>query len=199
MQRDLLDEPERLWSAERARVAEEGWGARLLAQRGSDGRWAKGLYNPKYTSTTYTLLELRRFGLPRAHRAAVESTDLLLQRQVWMLGPRSAYWEACAAGFGLCLASYFAADETRREALLSALLAAQMPDGGWNCQRPRGATRRTVRSTPPSTYSKACAITSRPVAFADARPKPPKSAAASSFAHINSTARTAPVGSSTAS
>ena len=37
--RDLTHEPDGVVAAERARVATEGWGARLLALQGDDGRW----------------------------------------------------------------------------------------------------------------------------------------------------------------
>jgi hypothetical protein len=36
---DLTDEPAEVVAAERARVAREGWGARLLALQTPDGRW----------------------------------------------------------------------------------------------------------------------------------------------------------------
>jgi hypothetical protein len=147
VRRDLLREPKSSWRAEQARVAKEGWGARLLSERGRDGRWGAGLYTPKWTSTTYTLLELRRLGLAGDHPAAVESTNLLLEQRVWLLGPSGSYWEACVAGFGLCLASWFAADRAARGALLDQVLAAQMPDGGWNCRRPGGATHSSFHTT----------------------------------------------------
>lgn len=147
VKRDLLRERKSSWQAEQARVAREGWGARLLAERGSDGQWARGLYTPKWTSTTYTLLELRRLGLPGDHPAAVASASLLLERSVWRRGPRSDYWEACVAGFALSLGSWFAADSDAREALLAEVLDAQMPDGGWNCRRPRGATHSSFHTT----------------------------------------------------
>jgi hypothetical protein len=147
VRRDLLREPKTSWRGEQARVAQEGWGAWLLGERGRDGRWASGLYTPKWTSTTYTLLELRSLGLPGDHPAAVESTNLLLEQRVWLFGPKRSYWEACVAGFGLGLASWFAADRTAREALLDDVLAAQMPDGGWNCRRPHGATHSSFHTT----------------------------------------------------
>ena len=62
--RDLQGAAERTVRREQSRVAEEGWGARLLALQNSDGKWAKGIYTPKWTSTTYTLLLLRAMGLP---------------------------------------------------------------------------------------------------------------------------------------
>src|SRR5689334_8614735 len=101
VQRDLLQAKPARWRSEQRRVASEGWGARLLEKRGHDRRWGKGLYTPKWTSTTYTLLELRRLGLPGDHPAARESAELLLERNVWMTGKRGDYWECCIAGFAL--------------------------------------------------------------------------------------------------
>ena len=40
--RDLIDAPNDVVAAERARVGTEGWGARLLALQGDDGQWAGG-------------------------------------------------------------------------------------------------------------------------------------------------------------
>ena len=44
--RDLTDAPPDQVAAERARVATQGWGARLLALRDDDGRWAGGACFP---------------------------------------------------------------------------------------------------------------------------------------------------------
>ena len=44
--RDLVDAPAEVVAAERARVATEGWGARLLALQGEDGQWAGGALLP---------------------------------------------------------------------------------------------------------------------------------------------------------
>ena len=44
--RDLTDAPADLQRAERARIAHEGWGARLLALRDPDGMWARGACFP---------------------------------------------------------------------------------------------------------------------------------------------------------
>src|ERR1700745_27942 len=68
--RDLLDAEDATVERERRHVAHKGWGERLLTKQGRDGRWAgrrspaRGLYSPKWISTTYTLLLLRDFGLP---------------------------------------------------------------------------------------------------------------------------------------
>src|SRR5262245_51932384 len=44
--RDLVDASEIEVATERARVEHEGWGARLLALRASDGLWANGACFP---------------------------------------------------------------------------------------------------------------------------------------------------------
>ena len=44
--RDLTDAPLQAVSAERARVAMQGWAARLLALRGEDGQWTGGACFP---------------------------------------------------------------------------------------------------------------------------------------------------------
>src|SRR6186713_3174845 len=44
--RDLAHAPDEVVAAERARVATEGWGAKLLALQGEDGQWAGGACFP---------------------------------------------------------------------------------------------------------------------------------------------------------
>lgn len=147
VQRDLLGTSEAIWRDEQRRVAEEGWGSRLLGERTDEGIWDDGLYTPKWTSTTYTMILLRRLGLPREHPEAIASTELLMRKQIWLFGPRKTYWEACVAGFALGLSSWFDVDPQLREDLADEVLDAQMPDGGWNCRRPRGAKHSSFHTT----------------------------------------------------
>src|SRR3954467_8487993 len=46
--RDLVQAPVEVVSKERARVAVEGWGARLLALQAEDGQWAGGACFPAH-------------------------------------------------------------------------------------------------------------------------------------------------------
>src|SRR5687767_4734071 len=82
VQRDLLGAPRKTWEAERARVATDGWGARLLAHHDRGGTWGGGLYSPKWKSTTYTLLLLRDMGLPPGNERAVRGCRLILDRSL---------------------------------------------------------------------------------------------------------------------
>jgi hypothetical protein len=63
--RDLLRASRRVAAREQQRVAETGWGARLLSRQEPSGQWGGGIYTPKWTSTTYTMVLLRSLGLPR--------------------------------------------------------------------------------------------------------------------------------------
>lgn len=156
--RDLRDAGERRVARERRRVARDGWGARLLARQAPDGRWAPGksadggLYSPKWISTTYTMLVLRDFGLPPGNGQARKACLLLLDRGLRRdggvnYGPWGSRGETCITGMILSLLSYFEYDDPRLETIVAHLLREQMPDGGWNCQRPRGATHSSVHTT----------------------------------------------------
>ena len=76
--RDLVGAPESAVGRERQKVAREGWGARLLALQDPEGTWDGGLYSPKWTSTTYTMLLLRDCGLPPSNPQARRACSLLL-------------------------------------------------------------------------------------------------------------------------
>ncbi len=75
--RDLTDGSTEDIRSERERVANHGWGAKLLALQGTDGQWAGATYWPEddddpdnqpWTATTYSLLLLRDFGLEPGSR-----------------------------------------------------------------------------------------------------------------------------------
>src|SRR5512145_3096704 len=64
--RDLIGAPAEDVAAERARVATEGWGARLLALQAEDGSWAGAAWNHGWNSTMHVLTLLRELGLDPA-------------------------------------------------------------------------------------------------------------------------------------
>ena len=156
--RDLVGANRSVVERERRRVALDGWGSRLLARQDSKGTWAggqssdDGLYLPKWISTTYTMLLLLDFGLPPANRNARKTCKLLLdgglQRDGGVnYGPWGSRGEACISGMILSILSYFGFEDARLDTIAGYLLAQQMPDGGWNCRRPRGATHSSVHTT----------------------------------------------------
>jgi len=159
--RDLLEAPARVVERERKSISRTGWGARLLAEQGPDGRWAagqssdSGLYSPKWISTTYTMLTLRDFGIPPTSRPARKACRSLLEEGLQSDGGLAygtwAKWsrrgETCVSGMGLSILSYFEYDNPRLDTIVEHLLEEQMPDGGWNCRHPQGATHSSVHTT----------------------------------------------------
>jgi len=158
--RDLVGSNDREIARERSRIASDGWGARLLARQNRSGKWGggkspdSGLYSPKWTSTTYTMLLLRDFGLApdneQAQRACAPLLDQGLQPDGGVSYGTWAQWtrrgETCITGMVLSILSYFEYDDDRLETIAEHLIGEQMPDGGWNCRRPN-ATHASVHTT----------------------------------------------------
>lgn len=159
--RDVGGAAESTVERERGKVARDGWGARLLARQDLEGTWAGGLssdgglYSPKWTSTTYTMLLLRDFGLRPNNGQTRRACALLLDRGLQPDGGINygiwAKWqgrsETCVTGMVLSILSYFEYDDERLDTIADLLLTEQMPDGGWNCRRASGATHASLNTT----------------------------------------------------
>lgn len=150
VRRDLTGAAPSTVAREQRKVATEGWGARLLERQDPQGTWAGRLYSPKWISTTYTLLCLRDLGLAPGHRQARIACELLLDRGLYADGGIGFGWgrsETCVTGMVLSILCWFRHDDDRLDIIADHLLDQQMPDGGWNCQRPFGATHASVHTT----------------------------------------------------
>lgn len=139
--------------AERQRVTETGWGARLLALQEPSGRWGGGIYSPKWISTHYTLLTLRLLGLPPQNPQAQRAGALLLECGFYQDGGINyfkktlKYSETCITGMLLGMLSYFRFEDERLEHIAAHLVRQQMADGGWNCETYKGATHGSFHTT----------------------------------------------------
>src|SRR5258706_5255310 len=80
--RDLTDAPAEAVAAERARVATEGWGARLLALRREDGLWDVGTPGTEWISLL-ALLMLRDMGLDASSQEARKAIGLVRDNASW--------------------------------------------------------------------------------------------------------------------
>lgn len=158
--RDLLDEPEDVWQAERARVETTGWGRELLEAQDADGLWAGGAFIPAgftsqiwqqegqpWTATAFALNDLRLWGLAPDSDSARRTVSLVGQHARWDAGGQP-FWdgevEECINGRTLADGVYFGVDMT---AVVARLVADRQPDGGWNCERVNGSVRSSFDST----------------------------------------------------
>ena len=153
--RDLTDEPAEAVAAERARIATEGWGGRLLALQAPDGRWGQRPWSHDWTDTFHVLELLRRFGLDPSSEEARRAIGLVREHVVWRGGaPVDTPWddnrffegevEPCINGNVVATGSYFGVD---MRPLVDRLLGEQLPDGGWNCEVENGAVVSSMETT----------------------------------------------------
>jgi hypothetical protein len=154
--RDLTDQPDEVVAAERAKVATEGWGARLLALRDPDGQWAGGALFPAsqpsgpgqpWTATQWALVLLKDLGLPPATAAARETVSLVREHCRWEHDGQRFFdgeVEPCINGRTVAIGAYFGEDVT---GIVDRLLTEQMDDGGWNCEQEHGSTRGSFDTT----------------------------------------------------
>jgi hypothetical protein len=144
---DLTDAPAEEVAAERARVAKEGWGARLLALQGADGQWGGGTLFPKMLATTSSLMLLRDFRLAPESEEARRAVGLVREHSRWEHAGQPFFEgevEPCINGRAVTLGAYFDQDV---QGIVDRLLTEQMADGGWNCEQENGSTRGSFHST----------------------------------------------------
>jgi hypothetical protein len=148
--RDLTDAAPDQVAAERARVATEGWGARLLALRPDDGLWTTGTPEPEWASLV-ALVMLRDMGLDASTEEARKAIGAVRDHATWnSRGPwhgtpvLAGEVEPCINGRVVAVGSYFGQDVT---GIVERLLGEQMADGGWNCEQENGSTRGSFHTT----------------------------------------------------
>ncbi|MBR9998597.1 MAG: hypothetical protein KFF73_06485 [Cyclobacteriaceae bacterium] len=151
VKRDLLHLDEKVWKRDRHKIHQEGWGKALLDLRQEDGGWGGGIYSPKWISTHYTLMLLKRLGLSPGNRAACNSTRLLLRQGLYPDGGINFFGslkhsETCVTGMILSLCAYFELHPAEFSSLADYLLDQQMEDGIAS----HSAVRRIVPCIPPS-------------------------------------------------
>jgi hypothetical protein len=157
--RDLTDAPDEEVAAERARVATEGVGARLLALQEADGSWAGAAWNHGWNSTMHVLWLLRELGLDPASDEARRAVSLVRDHVRWRGWDWDGTWrglefegtpffagevEPCINGQVAESGAYFGQDVQR---IIDRLLGEQMEDGGWNCEQDNGSTRGSFNTT----------------------------------------------------
>lgn len=157
VQRDLLRAPREVWEGTRARVATEGFGARLLGLQGADGMWAGGAFFPRgfdgggggqpWTATTWSLNSLREWGLEPGVLVGRRTVELLERNCRWEY-QGLPYWggevDVCINSWTLANGGWLGADVG---GIAEWFARHQLEDGGWNCQWVEGSKRSSFHST----------------------------------------------------
>src|SRR5688500_18550570 len=160
--RDLADAPAAVVAEERARVATEGWGARLLALQGEDGQWEGGALFPArwfesvsserppgqpWTATAYSLVALQDFGVDPAAEQVRRAVARVRDNCRWEHAGQPFFdgeVEPCINGMVVGLGAYFGQDV---EGVVNRLVGEQLEDGGWNCEVENGSVRSSFNTT----------------------------------------------------
>lgn len=150
---DLTDAPAGVVASERAKVATEGAGAKVLALQGPDGRWSGTAWNRGWDSTMHALTLLRAMGLDPASNEARRALGLVRDHVTWQgCAPDEAEnnrffegeIEPCINGQVAAAGAYFRQDV---QGIIDRLLGEQLSDGGWNCEAPSRSTRSSFNTT----------------------------------------------------
>lgn len=160
--RDLAAAPADVVAAERARVASEGWGARLLALQGQDGQWEGGALFPAgwfasdygerppgqpWTATAYSLVALHDFGVDPDQDAVRQAVAQVRTHCRWEHDGQPFFAgeaEPCINGMVVALGAYFGQDV---DGVVARVVGEQLPDGGWNCEAENGSVRSSFHTT----------------------------------------------------
>lgn len=124
-------------SALRQRMETEGYAAQLLSCRNPDGHWGLRYYQPKWTSTHYTLLDLKTLRLSPGVPACREMTertlaDCMLENGGMNLSRYEHQSDMGVDGMVLNYAAYFAKENQRVPRLLAYIIEHQKADGGFH-------------------------------------------------------------------
>src|SRR5579862_5463828 len=155
--RDLADAPAEVVAAERARVANEGWGARILALQGGDGQWEGGALFPAqrdkwgsgqpWTATAYSLVLLQDLGVDPHDDKVRRAVAQVREHSRWEHAGQpffSGEVEPCINGMTVELGAYF---DQNVDGVVERLVSEQLEDGGWNCEAENGSVRSSFHTT----------------------------------------------------
>jgi hypothetical protein len=158
---DLLDAPPETVLKERARVARDGWAARVLDLEGEDGLWEGGALFPvvdgkpsfrreegqPWTATAYSLELLADLGVEPDDARVRRAVDLVRANARWEHAGQPFFEgevEPCINGLTVKLGAYFGVGV---DAIVERLVGEQLEDGGWNCEVENGSVRGSFHTT----------------------------------------------------
>ena len=148
--RDLLNEDRK---DIQKKIAFEGWGAKFLSKQNPDGHWGQRFYQPKWTSSHYSILDLRNLCISPENQQIKEVVDRIAVEEKSQDGGINPHTElqcsdVCINGMFLNYACYFKTAESKLKSVVDFLLSQIMKDAGFNCRSNRsGAVHSSLHST----------------------------------------------------
>ena len=134
------------------RILKEGWGAQFMKARHPEGHWGQGYYQPKWTSSHYSLLDIRNLCPVQDHPLIRESIQLILDTRKSddggvNPGKTIEQSDVCINGMMLNISAYFRMDQEDLTSMVDFLLKEHMADGGFNCRSNRSGARHSSLHT----------------------------------------------------
>lgn len=149
--RYLLESDEDVSSSLQERIASKGWGSHFLACQHPNGQWGNYYYQPKWTSTHYTLLDLRNLEVSPSTAVCREMvsrlfTDCMDTDGSLNLSKSKIPSDICVDGMVLNYSSYFCPEDERNCKLADYVLLQQKADGGftWSLDSNNGDSHTTL-------------------------------------------------------
>ncbi len=149
--RDLIGSDGTTLSQIQKRIPTEGFGAEFLSRQNENGHWGLYYYQPKWTSTHYTLLDIKNLCAPEALKPCKDMIARMFDEGLNETGGLnlSKYdhpSDICVDGMVLNYASYFCKEEPRLVKLIDHLLSVQKTDGGftWDTNSDKGDPHTTI-------------------------------------------------------
>jgi hypothetical protein len=150
--RDLINANDKYINQERQKILQKGWGRLFMDLQEENGTWSNALYSPKWTSTFYTLLLLKRFGV-LTNKSIEKACRVLLDKGFYLRDGGINYWktwkqgECCVTAMLLSMLCHFQIEDDRINRMVEYIISKQMLDKGWNCERYRGARHSSFHTT----------------------------------------------------
>lgn len=137
--RDLLRSDKTALNALQNRITKEGFGAKYLACQNENGHWGIHYYQPKWTCTHYTLLEMKSIGMPQSNPQCVNAVHRIFNECKDDEGSINFARTKLPSDVAICgmvlnYACWFGAWEQELRSLVDFLLKTRQIDGGfsWN-------------------------------------------------------------------
>jgi hypothetical protein len=137
----------------RQRIEKEGWGTGFLSRRLEHGHWGRGFYQPKWTSTHYTLFDLKNLNISPNNPEIRQTLSMIFKNRKGQDGGINhsrtiKNSDVCLNGMFLNYSSYFSVHEDELKSIVDFLISQHMKDGGFNCHSNRyGAVHSSLHTT----------------------------------------------------